>query len=341
MKVWKVTHPGVLQLEDLGPSKVTTNSVKVKMLSASISSTEKLVYNGSLDVDLPRVLGRQGAGMISEVDPSVTAFKRGDRVYVSSQVACGECYFCKTGKISECSHLLTHGKNTDGVLSDFAIISQDNLYLLPDANRVSNEEAVFIENIALAITTLNTLHISRGDHLAIVGASALGLIIAQIALYYQAVPILIDKRPENLALAEQSDIYYSINSQKEDVTKRIYSITGGKMAKRVIYTLDSEAMSIDKSFELVSKNAQYAFAGTDPDLENITANLKPLFDNSVTLYSINSTSENITAAINMLANKKVDVSNLMTVIPFDSVKDYVDRIANGEDFIQLVVKNEN
>ncbi|MBE5733154.1 MAG: hypothetical protein E7353_09045 [Clostridiales bacterium] len=339
MKVWKITNAGSVDFKDLGPSQVKENCVKVKMLSASLSMSDKMAFEGNLaGVTYPIVPGRCGAGMVSEVDSSVKNFKRGDRVYLSSRVACNECYFCRMGRRSECAHLQTYGKDIDGVLSDFAIVPVETMYNLPD--RVSDKEAVFIEHIAIAINTINTLNVEKGDHFAIVGASALGLILAQVALYYQAVPIVIDDREERLNMARELGIYYTINSAKEDVAKRVFSLTGGKMATRLAYTLDSNALPYAKMLSIVSTYGKAGLVGADVELDKIQIDAKTLVEKTITLYGINQTTDNITSAINMLASKDVKVSDFITDIPFTAVPEYLDKLKNGEEFIQLVVSGQ-
>ena len=141
MKVWEITSAGQIGLKDLGPSQVRANCVKVKVLCASLSVSDKMVFQGLVpSVSYPIVPGRCGAGIVSEVDPSVKSFKRGDRVYLSSREACNECYYCKMGRRSECMHLQTYGMDINGVLSDFSIVPVETMYHLPD--RVSDKEAV-------------------------------------------------------------------------------------------------------------------------------------------------------------------------------------------------------
>ncbi len=335
MKVWKVTHPGFITLEDLGPSEVRKDCVKVKMLAATVSTTEKLVFKGTLKgCTFPRVPGRQGVGMVSEVDESVHKFRRGDRCYVSSQVACNECYFCRIGRKSECSHLQTYGKDIDGVLSDFAIISTDNLYLLPD--RITDNQAVFIETIALAINAINTLNIGKGDHLVILGASVFGLIMAQVAMAHQAVPVLVDKRPDRLLLAEELGVYYCVNGAKEDLAKKVFSITGGKMAGRVVCSMDCADFDYGTCADIVSNYGKIGFVGTDSEISEINVDLMQIISKSVTTYSINHANDNISAAINMLARGDVNVDKLITPIKFSEIGAYLERYAGGEDFIQIV-----
>ncbi len=349
MKVWKVNEPNSITLDDLGSSQVRENCVKLKMLYAPLSNTEKSVYAGESGVSYPRVLGRCGVGMVSEVAPDVKRFKRGDVVYVSSLVTCGECYYCRLGRKAECTHLQTHGKDVDGVLSDFAVVPTGNLYLLPPKlkeedgeyvyleERVKDQDAVFVETIAVAIHTLSTLHITKGDQLVIVGASVFGLILAQVALYYQAVPIVVDSRKERLALAEQEGIYYTVNAN-DDVEKKIFYLTGGKMAGHAVCCLDDAKVKFVDPFRLVASYGRVGLVETDSLRKDLQADFRLMVDKSITAYGINHATENITAAINMLANKEVNVASLARVVEFKDVPDSLEKLKAGEDTLQIVVK---
>ena len=162
--------------------------------------------------------------------------------------------------------------------------------------------------------------------------------MAQVALYYQAVPILVDKRAERLALAEERDIYYSINSAKEDVFKRVVAITGGKMASRVAFDLEGKSIDFNEVLPLVAKGGKVAFAGIDAETDKIELDAKLAIDKNASIFGISKTNENISSAINMLANKQVDVSTLMQIIGFEEVREYVEKLSSRDDFLQLVVK---
>ncbi len=83
------------------------------------------------------------------------------------------------------------------------------MYSIPD--RLKDEEAVFTEHTAMAINVISKLKIDKGEHLVIVGATSIGIILAQVAMYHQAVPIVVDMRDELLESARRAGVYYTIN----------------------------------------------------------------------------------------------------------------------------------
>lgn len=317
MKAWKVTSEHNVELADLGSQSVASSCVKLKMLTSSVDGTEIAVYNAGT----PVILGRNGVGIVSEAGDEVVGFKRGDRVYIRPVSSCGECRHCRSGHKSECEHSYTYGRTEDGVLRDFIVVPQSDLILLPQ--RVSPAEGVFIETVGLAIAALDKLSLEKGEHIVIMGASNVGLILAQAALYYQAVPILVDMDQERLSLAEKAGIYYTINAVDVDPVKKIFSITCGKMAETMAYCLTSD-LPVQRSLECLERGGRAAFVGFDVVKRNLTFNFMPVLEKGISVASITGAEDNYLSAVNMIASKALDVAPLIGKhIGFNDVKKYL------------------
>ncbi len=325
MKAWKITGEGKAVLEETSAQQVSATCVKLKMLTSMIDTPEAYLFGrgGGL---LPLTMGRQGVGLVAEVGKEVNAVKRGDIVYIRPVSSCGECSNCKAGRKTACERAYIYGRTVDGVMSDFAVVPQEDLIVLPQ--RISHEEGVFIETVALAITALDKLKIEKGEHLVIQGATLVGLILAQVALYYQAVPILVDSRADRLALAEKLGIYYTINSTQTDPVNKIFSITCGKMAETMAYTLLS-GIEVQRSFDCISKYGRSAFVGLDDLSDDLSFNFMPLLRNSVSVESVSSAEDNYLSAVNMLASKSVEVTPFITKrVIFEEAGEAVKEIAS-------------
>lgn len=304
MKAWKITGEGRVVLEETSAQQVAPTCVKLKMLTSLIDTAEVRLYRNGGDA-LPLVMGRQGVGLVAETGKDVVGVKRGDRVYIRPVSTCGECSNCKSGKKAACERAYTYGRTVDGVMSDFVVVPQNDVIQLPQ--RVSAEAGVFIETVALAVTALDKLKIEKGEHLVIVGATTVGLALAQAALYYQAVPILVDKRAERLALAEKLGIYYTINAESSDPVKKIFSITCGKMAETMAYTLLSD-VDISRSFDCLAVCGRAAFVGFDDIEGRLELDFMPLLKREISVESVSSAEDNYMSAVNMLASRAVDVA---------------------------------
>lgn len=335
MKAWMVNSEHNVELADLGPQAVTPSCVKLKMLESSLDTSECSLYNAG-GSRLPLILGRNGVGLVTETGEEVGGFKRGDRVYVRPVSSCGECSHCRSGHKSDCEHSYTYGKTEDGVLRDFMVVPQSDLILLPP--KVTPEEGVFIESVALAIAALDKLKLEKGEHIVIMGATGVGLILAQAALYYQAVPILVDLRRDRLELAERLGIYYAINAVDTDPVKKIFTITCGKMAETMAYCLLSN-MPLQRAFECLSRSGRAVFAGLDDVKVNLTLDFMPLLSKGVSVDSVTGAEDNYLSAVNMLASRAVDVNPLISRrISFSEAGDCLKEISEDvTKYISLIV----
>ena len=195
MKSYVIDNPKNMVLQTEEGARPGENFAKVRITKAGISESDIQLYAGG--GSYPIVPGRQGAGVVSEIaEDNPAGLKKGDRVFLNPYIPCRNCFHCKTNRPELCPDMSILGVNRDGFLRDFANIPLENLMRLPE--QVSDTEAIFTEYISLAHEILDTLGIEKGDHIAIVGGDVLGNILAQLAIFHQAIPVLIDSHEQNL-----------------------------------------------------------------------------------------------------------------------------------------------
>ncbi len=325
MKAWKVTAEREAVIEETAAQPVGENCVKLKMLTASLNSSERHLFEKG-GARLPLILGTNGVGMVTEKGEEVSGFERGDYVYVRPMSVCGECSYCKSGKRSECEKSYVYGKTEDGVMRDFVTVPQSDLILLPE--KISPTEGTFIESVALAVSAIDRLKLEKGEHIVIIGATNVGLILAQAALYYQAIPILVDMREERLQIAEKMGVYYTINAVDTDSVKKIFSITCGKMAETMAYCLLS-GMPVQRAFDCLAARGRAAFVGFDSMDDTLSFNFMPLIEKNIEVYAVSNAIDNYLSAVNMLVSSAVDVKPLVQkIISFDEVGEMLVEIAD-------------
>lgn len=326
MKAWKALGPNSVVLEQYEPETVGKDEVKIKMLSSAISDSDVLTYSGKLGMKpFPIILGRQGVGMVSEVGENVANFKRGDRVYIRPQVYCGECSECKRGNEEFCKHAKVYGKTVDGIMRDFVVAKKNNLYKIPDY--IDTQDASMLEMIALAKSTVDTLAPETGAYVVISGASYLGLLIAQMAMYVRAIPIVLDIDEYRLQIAERVGVYYSLNVASEDMAKRIFSITSGRMADAVVYT-QPEIVSFKRLFDYIAPGGKAVFTALENVNADLSVDISSVLDKNITLSTVSSRGLSIPAAVNALAGGKINVRPFITRCNFSEVDRYLKKCAD-------------
>ena len=338
MKAWRLHEAGKLQLDELPVQSVGEGCIKLKTLASGIGLSDVLAYEGKLVREAaPMIIGRECVGLVTETGEGVTGVTRGDRVAVDPFVSCKSCPSCKANKPDSCEKLFCCGVDDNGFMSDFSVVSADSVYLLPE--RIKEQDAVFLSHIALAINTVSKLNLDKGENIVIVGASAMGLILAQVALYYQAVPILVDVDADRLHLAEQLGIYYTVNSVDASPQKRIFSLTGGRMSETVAYMAPSH-MSFSHSLDFAAKGGRVAIVGWADTVSDLQSGFSSVLTKQLSVVGVNNGAKLFPAAINLLANRTIDVGKLISrEIPFADVEASVREMAEYKDrFIKVVVK---
>ncbi len=303
MKGWKIINPLQLKEKEISESDNNACLSKVKITKALITIADVLRYNGDIDCD-EIVLGSSGIGVVTETETNLFGLEKGKHVYIESSRACGECYNCKSGNKLKCSGLQIAGEDIDGFIGDFACVDASQLFLLPES--VPDLEALFIHHISQAISVVDKLGIQKGDYVAIVGANNFGNILAQLLIYYQAVPIVVTNDMEDLEIAKNSGIYYVLG-QDDNWQKEVASITSGRMTKCVVYISDCN-IPIQKAFALASYNACVAYTGVS--YKNNSISFAQAVKKQLQILCINNGFGNAATSINLIANKAINLSHL-------------------------------
>ena len=243
MTAVQISHPGapfeVVKREVPTPGP---NQVRIKVQACGICHSDMFVKEGHWPgLQYPRVTGHEVAGVIDEVGPGVTAWKKGQRVGVGWHGwHCGHCAPCRRGDFISCQNLRITGFSDDGGYAQYMVASSGALALIPDS--LSPAEAAPI--LCAGITTFNSLRHSgagAGDLVAVLGLGGLGHLGVQFAskMGFRTVAIGRGKDKEPLALKLGAARYLDTDAVKvaEELTKM-----GG--ASVILATApDSKAMS--------------------------------------------------------------------------------------------------
>lgn len=297
MNAWVLTGPNTFEFKNID-REMKPNEVKVKIKKAAITSNDIYLYNGK-GGNYPLIPIRLAVGLISENNGN-SGFKMGERVVISP-------YILQEDKNEDNFKVL--GYDVDGLLSDYAIVPNDNVHLLPEG--VSDSDAVFTEYIALAMSVISRLHINKMKYVVIIGSNTFGIITAQLCIYYQAIPIIVDNSAEKLALAKKSGVYYTVNSAKEDAVQAVTSITGGNMADYTIYEC-REGRAYNNIYNYTKNGGFIGIVSTNEMISSkFNIDLKLIFKKRLTLVGINNGIKDISSAINIIANKVLILDKLI------------------------------
>ena len=270
------------------------NEVKVKMSKVALSADDIVHFMTDEEHIVP---GHSGVAYVSEADESL-GFKLGSRVIVSPFVKREEYGVEKVDVL---------GVNKDGLLLDFISLPAENIYAIPDG--ISDNEAIFTDYVALGSSIIESMDCDKGDYILISSASTVGLILAQIAIYYQLVPILVDINGDNLKLAERWGVYYTLNPMFDNLERRVEEITGGRMCDFAVFTGDS--IPFANIARLVKENGVVIVSGYSSHKKH-QLDMNVILEKKLTVKGVADGIDEISSAINLLANKIIKIDGVIT-----------------------------
>jgi len=172
------------------------------------------------------VPGHELSGRVGALGPGVTGFEPGQPVTVAPLLNCGTCRFCLAGHEYLCPERRIFGGQVDGALQERVCVPADRVFPLPE--RVSLREGALVEPLAVSVHAVHQAGPVKGRNVAVLGAGAIGLLIAQVARAEDARDVLVlDVQPKRLSVAEELG-FVVINTNLSDPVQRVLAHTKGQ-----------------------------------------------------------------------------------------------------------------
>ena len=251
-----------VSIEELELDDPRDDEVRMKMVASGVCHSDYSVITGTIPLELPLVLGHEGAGIVEEVGSAVTLVKPGDHVVLAYTPQCGKCYYCTVGEPNLCEtaavtrtgvlpngHRPIRRKNGDplnqmtgiGTMSERAVVHETSL--VPIGSDIPLDKAALVGCgvMAGAGAAINTAQVRAGSSVAVFGAGGVGLNTIQgAALCGANTVIAVDTNPGKLDYAKEFGATHLINATETDPVAAIQEITRGRGAD---YTFEAIGIS--------------------------------------------------------------------------------------------------
>src|SRR5689334_15106855 len=98
--------PAIFRIADLPAPRPAPDEVLVQVKACGLNRLDLWAEEAGLPVKmhLPRILGGEVSGVISELGDDVDQWRLGERVAIQSNLFCGLCEYCLKGEESICLH---------------------------------------------------------------------------------------------------------------------------------------------------------------------------------------------------------------------------------------------
>src|SRR5262249_12696578 len=152
------------RLEDVSDPKIqdATDAI-VRLTASAICGTDLHFVRGTVPGMVPgTILGHEGVGVVEEVGGDVRNFAPGDRVVLTSTIACGACSYCRAGYQSQCDKANPNGpqagtsfyggpKDTgpyQGLQAELARVPFASVGMVKLPEEVNDDQAILLSDIA-------------------------------------------------------------------------------------------------------------------------------------------------------------------------------------------------
>ena len=231
----ELNQPVVVEEIRVEPPK--RGEVTVKLGACGVCHSDLSATNGTLQMQLPLILGHEAAGEVVEVGEGVVTLALGDHVVSSFIYMCGECRFCAAGRPVLCIEqgkaittlpdgtLRTRDARGNplnifsgcGVMAEYATVHVDNLVKIDP--KIPLDRAALV---GCAVTTgvgavFNTAKVEPGATVAVFGCGGVGLNVIQGAKLAGAGEIIaVDTFDSKLEMAKEFGATTVVNATDED-----------------------------------------------------------------------------------------------------------------------------
>ena len=174
-----------LEIVDHPDPQPGENDVVIRVKRCGICGSDIHGYDGSSGRRIPPiVMGHEASGVIESVGPGVSGFTVGERCTFDSTVYCGECGYCRSGRLNLCDRRQVLGVSCDeyrrdGAFAEYISVPARGVYRLPDS--VSFEDAALTEPLSIAVHAAELAGRIAGRSVAVVGAGVIGSLIVSVA----------------------------------------------------------------------------------------------------------------------------------------------------------------
>jgi D-arabinose 1-dehydrogenase-like Zn-dependent alcohol dehydrogenase len=173
---------GAFEIVERPIPKPGAGQVRVKVQACGVCHSDSFTKEGLWPgIQYPRVPGHEIVGVIDELGPGVSVWKRGQRVGVGWHGGHDNtCRQCRRGDFKNCENLQVPGISYDGGYAQYMVAPADALVAMPDT--LADVEAAPL--LCAGITTFDALRRSTavpGDLVAVQGVGGLGHLAIQFA----------------------------------------------------------------------------------------------------------------------------------------------------------------
>lgn len=310
--------PNQISLEEVPIPRAEYGEAVIRVTLTTICGTDVHILKGEYPVKPGLIIGHEAVGVIHELGPGVTGYRKGDRVLVGAITPCGQCNACLGGDLSQCGGPIggwKFGNTINGAQAEFLLVpnAMANLAKIPDHLR--DEEVVLLADIAsTGFSASESAPVKIGDSVAIFAQGPIGLCATAGARLHGASCIyVVDSNSQRLQQAKKMGADVLLNLNEVNPVREIMRLTEGRGVDVSI-----EALGRQETFENALRVLRPGgtLSGLGVYSGKLTIPLEPfaagLGDHKIVTTLCPGGKERMRRLMELVAHRRVDLTPLLT-----------------------------
>jgi glutathione-independent formaldehyde dehydrogenase len=241
MKMKAVTYQGIKKMSVSDQSKPKIDSPAdaiLRVTTTGICGSDLHMYDGRTGLKPGTVVGHEIMGVIEEIGGAVQSIKKGDRVVLPFNIACGYCFNCHRGHTEACLVMNPEDPHAaygyagmgpyKGGQAEFVLVPHADFNCLKLPGRPGDEwedDFLLLSDIfPTAFHATELACVSAGKTVVVFGAGPVGLLSAYCSLLKGASEVyVVDRIAERLQKAEEFGAV-AVDFSKGDPVEQIFEL---------------------------------------------------------------------------------------------------------------------
>lgn len=324
-----------IQVLDVPKPEVGAGEILVRVRYGGICGGDMAIYAGKHPrAKAPLVPGHEIFGRIESTGAKVPdEWKEGMRVVLYPVVNCGHCAPCRENNVHVCETLRVVGIDRDGGFAEFVKLEPDKLFPIPDA--VTDEQAVVIEPLAVAVHAVENSTFRVGDTALVTGGGPIGNLVAQVLRASGAREVVVSEVKQYRRDLAARMGFKVIDPSAEDTQQGLQRLLGTRFVDTVFEATGFEGAYKD-AVKCCKVRGHISFVGipkTPPTVDVLAILFKEIFTSSARMYS----RKDYLGAIALLLRGAVDVLPLIEKIPLEDAPEGFHKMKAADTSLKVLL----